>query len=130
MKEIKNPDSVKEYKENLKKILLEANGECQSVNENIHNELYELIEAAIKKQDKLIRFLHKLEAITEIQYEWLLLHNKNDIAEDEIRGDKDMILDAIHSHVTSAKNSRNEYVRLTGNYMFPNSFPNTTGDNK
>lgn len=130
MKEIKNPDSVKEYKENLKKILLEANGECQSVNENIHNELYELIEEAIKKQDKLISFLHKLEAMTENQYEWLLVHNKGGMAEKEIQVDKDMILDAIHSHITSAENTRNEYMRLTGSYMFPDNFPNVAGDDK
>ena len=125
-----NPGSLKEYQENMKKILMESVGACNNVYADNTIDLCTLMKSAITRMDKLIRHLNKLDAKTELQYEWMLEHNEQKVAEEELQICKTMISDSLASKVEEAIRIRDVYIELLKKEQFPQEFPSASGDNQ
>lgn len=125
-----NPGSLKEYQENMKKILMESVGACNNVYADNTIDLCTLMKSAITRMDKLIRHLNKLDAKTELQYEWMLEHNEQKVAEEELQICKTMISDSLASKVEEAIRIRDVYIELLKKEQFPQEFTSASGDNQ
>ena len=125
-----NPGSLEEYQENMKKILMESVGACNNAYADNTIDLCTLMKSAIKRMDKLIRHLNKLDAKAELQYEWMLEHNKQKVAEEEIQICKTMISDSLASKVEEAIRIREVYIGMLQREQIPQEFPAASGDNR
>lgn len=125
-----NPGSLEEYQENMKKILMESVGACNNVYADNTIDLCALMKSAIKRMNRLIRHLNKLDAKAELQYEWMLEHDEKKVAEEELQICKTMISDSLASKVEEAIRIREVYIEMLQREQFSQEFPAASGDNR